>query len=152
MVDIDIEKLLSTFNFYNLEVSRSNLSDTIEVLGNDYEKTAYDYVYDVYWQNVNITFDSEQHLIEKIEISFENDAIQYKNYKINFGSKISFSKKTSLDKIFLFLNNKRIPFVAENSEVDFDYLFIVINERIRLTYYLPWKNLIKLTIFKGATS
>jgi len=142
---IDINEIFKS-GFNALNPGDSKLQFVLNELGPFDEKAKYDFSYDLYWDNICITFDKETDIIEKIDISFEDDT-KYKGYYISpLHGNLTFQKKISIEKLLMFLNYNAINYSINNSEVDHEYLFIFINEKIRITYYLPWKQLIKITI------
>ena len=89
-----------------------------------------------------MVFDSQKDVLMKIKIEFEDDI----KYETNEPNKVTFEKSMELESILLFLNHKKINYEISNPELDFDYCFIHLNNNVRLTYYLPWKQLIDLSI------
>ena len=153
MYKFDIYDLLSRGAFLDLWVNEDTSDKAISKLGQYSQKTkdSKDF-YTLYWENISITFYSDDHKIFYIEILFDEDDIQYSGYKIDeYYGEISFDKQLELQKLFLYLNFQKIPYEIKTSLYDPEYLIVRINSTMNLEYYLPDKTLNRITINDNPT-
>lgn len=153
MYKFDVYDLISRGTFLDLWVNEDTSDKAISKLGQYSHKTkdSKDF-YTLYWENIGITFYSDDNKIFYIEILFDEDDIQYSGYKIDeYYGEISFDKQLELQKLFLYLNFQKIPYEIKTSLYAPEYLIVRINSTMNLEYYLPDKTLNRITINDNPT-
>lgn len=140
--EMEIEGLLKDGYFYGFELNKSLIEDVISILGPYDESEKSQHFIECYWNNVSMIFDADKKILMKIKLEFDEET----SYKTIESNQVSFEKKIGLDLILFFLNHKQIPYQISNPELDFDYVFISLENNVRIAYYLPWKELIDISI------
>lgn len=153
MYKFDIYDLLSRGTFLDLWINEDTSDKAISKLGQYSHKTKFNKdFYTFYWENISITFYSDDHKIFYIEILFGEDEVQYRGYKIDeYYGEISFDKQLELQKLFLYLNFQKIPYEIKTSLYDPEYLIFRINSTMDIEYYLPDKTLNRITLNDNPT-
>lgn len=139
---MEIERIFKEGKFYSFELNRTTVDDVVKNLGSYTDSEKSKYLLEYYWDNISMIFDRSEGTLKKIKIEFD-DGVKYETNDIN---KTIFTKKMPLESILLFLNHEQINYQISNSELDFDYAFIHLNNNVRLTYYLEWKELLDISI------
>ena len=153
MYKFDVHDLLSRGTFLDLWINEDTSDKAISKLGQYSHKTKFNKdFYTFYWDNIGITFNSDDDTIFYIEILLDEDGIEYSGYKINehYGE-ILFDKQLELQKLFLYLNFQKIPYEIKTPLYDPEYLIFRINSTMDIEYYLPDKTLNRITLNDNPT-